>query len=38
MSAMGHKSFVESLIDSGAKAVIVKPVSEKKILEALSNI
>ena len=38
MSSLGHKVFVESLIDSGAKAVIVKPISEKKILEALSNI
>ncbi|MBQ6933474.1 MAG: response regulator [Clostridia bacterium] len=38
MSAMGHKAFVESLIDSGAKAVIVKPVSEKKLLEAINKI
>ena len=38
MSAMGHKAFVECLIDSGAKALIVKPVSEKKLLEVINKI
>ena len=38
MSSLGHKSFVDSCIESGAKAVIVKPLSEKKILEAIEKI
>ena len=38
MSSLGHKAFVNSCIESGAKAVITKPLSEKKILEAIDKI
>lgn len=38
MSAVGHSSFTDMLMEWGAKAVIVKPLSEKKLMEALNKI